>query len=602
MLIPSSVIASSPTEFIDLYNYRNPLHFLANSACYAAGFFLLWAGIIYWMLDGTGRRRFSLLLHCGALCGVVTFMCFGRQLGTLTPSLAFETAPVFSASACGVNLAVIAAVCALCVLLFKSHARQVLPSVLAVLAVSGAGLSVANIAQAQRQIARASPLRQDTKAAPADEPVITLSRTGKNVIVFMLDRAINGFFPMCLAEKPTLEAQFSGFTYYPNTISFGGHTIFGAPPLFGGYEYTPKAMEARSTEPMVSKHNEALRVLPVLFAENGYDVTVCDVPLANYQWIPDMSIYSDYPQIKTHITTGAFTENLHYAKGADLEKSKRNFFCYAIFKIAPLAVQPLLYDGGDYFSSKEDRFSAQFLNSYAVLASLCDTTRIVDTAEDTFLMINNETPHRETRLYLPNYDIFPDEAAETTTEAAAPYYQFQTELQTIHYHVNMASLLQLGKWFDFMKANGVYDNTRIIIAADHGFKTADQAGLQYFSDTPQFSGDERLNYSTISVDCFNPLLLVKDFGSTALATDRQFMTNADVPALAVSGIIEHAKNPFTGMPLASNEKTAHAQSITTSANFSPPMRMNATALDISDGVWLSVHDDIFKAENWQLEE
>jgi hypothetical protein len=36
------------------------------------------------------------------------------------------------------------------------------------------------------------------------------------------------------------------------------------------------------------------------------------------------------------------------------------------------------------------------------------------------------------------------------------------------YHVAMAALLLRGKWFDFLLENGVYDNTRIIIAPDHG--------------------------------------------------------------------------------------------------------------------------------------
>ena len=33
-------------------------------------------------------------------------------------------------------------------------------------------------------------------------------------------------------------------------------------------------MNNRSSESLGSKHNEALRVMPVLFEQNGYDVTV----------------------------------------------------------------------------------------------------------------------------------------------------------------------------------------------------------------------------------------------------------------------------------------------------------------------------------------
>ena len=40
--------------------------------------------------------------------------------------------------------------------------------------------------------------------------------------------------------------------------------------------------------------------------------------------------------------------------------------------------------------------------------------------------------------------------------------------QLAHYQINMAAMLQLANWFDYMRENGVYDNTRIILVADHG--------------------------------------------------------------------------------------------------------------------------------------
>ena len=52
----------------------------------------------------------------------------------------------------------------------------------------------------------------------------------------------------------------------------------GTPALFGGYEYTPVEMNRRDDELMVDKQNEALKVMPVLFAQNGYQVIVCDPP------------------------------------------------------------------------------------------------------------------------------------------------------------------------------------------------------------------------------------------------------------------------------------------------------------------------------------
>ena len=78
--------------------------------------------------------------------------------------------------------------------------------------------------------------------------VFSLSRTGMNVVIIMLDRAMNEYIPYIFKEKPELSDQFDGFTYYSNVISFGGYTNFGVPPLYGGYEYTPVEMNKREDE------------------------------------------------------------------------------------------------------------------------------------------------------------------------------------------------------------------------------------------------------------------------------------------------------------------------------------------------------------------
>ena len=78
-------------------------------------------------------------------------------------------------------------------------------------------------------------------------------------------------------------------------------------------------MNKRDQELLVDKHNESLKVMPVLFDQNDYNVTVCDAPYANYKWIPDLSIYDEYPEIDKYITKGYFTskenkqQNIHYA-------------------------------------------------------------------------------------------------------------------------------------------------------------------------------------------------------------------------------------------------------------------------------------------------
>ena len=110
--------------------------------------------------------------------------------------------------------------------------------------------------------------------------------------------------------------------------------------------------------------------------------------------------------------------------------------------------------------------------------------------------------------------------------------------QVTHYHVNVATYIQLGEWFDYLRANGVYDNTRIILVSDHG------------KDINQFG----INCNNQNLECFMPLLMVKDFNAKGFNVKEDFMTNGDTPLLATEGLIISPVNPFTGNPLTSEAK------------------------------------------------
>ena len=215
-------------------------------------------------------------------------------------------------------------------------------------------------------------------------------------------------------------------------------------------------------------------------------------------------------------------------------------------------------------------------------------TSITDEKKDCYASFANCATHEPCELQLPDYELKSNIDNTGFKTAADGKIAMENKNQIIHYHANMASLLALGKWFDFMRENGVWDNTRIIIVADHG------RGLSQFDYM-------MLKNPNIDVQWCNPLLMVKDFGATDFTTSNEFMTNADVPTLATKGVIEKAINPFTKKPLTNEEKTAHPQMITSSAHWDV-VKNHGTTFDTSDGHWFSVHDDIFKEENWTLVE
>ena len=584
VLIPSSVIASSPAEFVNLQDYHNPFLFLINSTCYAIGFFLVWMGIVRHMLPQSTKSVLNMLLWVISGVCLLNYMCFGRHLGILSTLLVFEKPIIFSKAEILLNLAVVLGLIIIFIIVFRF--KKFVLFAYSIFIICIISISTLQICSGQKILNDMAYIK--THSSKEIEPKFSLSQKGKNVIVFMLDRALSAYVPYLFEEKPYLKEQFDGFSYYPNTLSFGLFTNYGAPPLFGGYEYTIVEMNKRASELLADKHNESLKVLPVLFDKKGFAVSVCDPPWAGYKWAPDLSIFNDYPNIKAHVLNG-------YVGNDDLEKNiqeellsqnKRNFFCYSIFKSLPMMVSWIFYDDGNYFSA--DRHisvkAPAFLRQYFTLTQLPRLTQITDNNTNTFLSIQNSTTHEPCILQLPDYEpkaIVNNSGYKTAIDK---HFGIKKKVQAEYYHINMAAFLQLGKWFDFMRENRVYDNTRIIIVADHGISLG-QFDYMILKD---------LN---LDIGGFNPLLLVKDFNARGFITSNSFMTNADVPFLATKDIIDNPINPLTGKIISNEEKTAHPQIVTTS-KFWDVYKNNGTTFDTSDGELLGVHDDIFNPDNW----
>ena len=588
LVIPTNYIAASPQEYVDLSNYFNPLWYAVSALLYSGGFFLLWFGVFYWLANAKGKVIFERIML--AFCGiaVVSYMFFGTHFGQVSPLLRYDGGLSFTFSQALRNFLVCLAAAAAVLLLLRRFKKQ-MKSVLLIAMLASATMSVFSSVRANRSLSDISVRNEQTG------PHFTVSREGRNVVVLFLDRMLGEYMPYFLQEKPELKDRFDGFTYYPNTISLGGSTNIAAPALMGGYEYAPVELNRRDSEPLQDKHNEAILVMPVLFQENGYRVTVCDAPYANYQWIPDMSIFEKYPGMNTYITKGRFGND---GDTNDIrERNLRNFFCFSLMKTTPFPVQALLYDDGNYLmAGSSESLSVQirtgpstsygisqaFMNPYLVLKNLSAMTKLEETGNNV-LFLYNDAPHEPMLLKEPEYEpalkvdntLYDEENKDRFTVDGRTLI-VEDDRQMMHYQSDMASLLRIGEWLEYLKENGVYDNTRIIIVSDHGYDLAQMKELLY-SD----GGSE------VDLGRFFPLLMVKDFGSRGFTVSDEFMTNADVPSLAVKDLIRDPVNPFTENVISDSEKTAHPQFICMSDDWDVSSN-NGKSLKASK--WLAVRN------------
>ena len=610
LLIPATVINASTDEFIDVIDPSNPALYVVNSMLLSFGSFVLWGSIFYFFMNDKMRTLFAkaVWMMCGA--SVINYMLFGTKLGTLSSTLQFNNTPAFKLKDYLINALAVIALCALLYFIITKFKKIVLPVLLVgILTVIGIGsYTTVRIVKFYKDY--------ESRAQASDQALIPLSKTGQNVVVLMLDRAVGDLVPYIMNERPSLQQKFDGFTYYPNTIAYGNHTIFAAPALFGGYEYTPERINERSDTLLSDKHNEALKLMPVLFGEKGYDVTIVDPPLAGYYFNPDLTIYNDHPEFNVFLTSGRFDiieDDVNIsadAAGRVAKTRNRNFFMYSLMKTAPVILQETLYDGGvynesrstalrvdgvsetsalvqhQYGLSKSIGYDLDFLQNYAVLDNLKNITVIKDDPKASFVLLTNDTTHSPCLLQKPDYTIsYNVDNTAYDAHLSAGYrlnnrtINMYSSDQVSHYHINMAAFMKLGEWFDYLRENGVWDNTRIIMVSDHGTAVGYYDVLCMNKEMGEFL----------------PLLMVKDFNATGFTVCDDFMTNADTPVLATNGIIDNPVNPFTGNPVNSLPKTGKEKVFLSGYYILSTNRGNNTFKMAS---WYVVDGDPHKSKSW----
>lgn len=611
VFIPSIVIKSSPQEFMSIKYYINPYMYIVYAFMIAMGTFVLWFGILYYVAND--KTKYILIEFSGifVICAIINYLFFGTRLGNISSLLQYDINISFSRKEYIVNglAMVLIGVLIHFIMRLKPIIMNtiIMSGIVTVLVVSCVNIYV---------IHSEGNIYYDSSLENITDVKIPLSRNGKNVIVLMLDRALGTQLPYIMKEKPELQDKYDGFTYYKNTMSYGAFTNFGTPPLYGGYEYTPEMMNKRDNLSLEEKQNEALKLMLVIFDKAGYKVTVSDPVYAGYEHTPDLSIFDEYTDINTFNSWDQFRSALNDdgdAKRIEFIR-KRNFFCFSIVKVMPVMCQKLLYDNGTYNEidtnvsknkdeildinksyvqiteglSKSVGYNYFSRVPYSVLANLSNITEVENNSENTFLVMSNTFTHEPCLLQEPDYvpSLYVDNT-EYDKDLSERYnidgvkMRMENIDQVKHYDTNVAALLRVGEWLDYLKENGVYDNTRIIIIADHG------QNLNQFDLTL----DDGLD-----VQSFIPLFLVKDFDEKGFKTSDEFMTQADVPTLAFKNLIDNPVNPFTDNEVNNTEKYKDYQSVLFSKYLSIDENNGNTFLP---GDWYAVKNNVYDLNNWE---
>ncbi len=585
-LLPASTIATSTEEFSYLGSISDPRSYVWSTLWLFVGFFVFWPCCIYKMFGDKVRRAEAAVLFTILVVALTDAFVFKGEYGKLTTqfytedpntldniTLLYKLGPVITAFISLILYAV-----------FDYYGKTGILSLLCLSVTIGEiGLGTVKMNKIGNVYGEYTTLMEEKSRNSADddefEKIYHLSRTGKNVVVLFLDRAVSTFLPYTLEQVDGLKEQLCGFVYYPNTVSFGGNTTFAYPSMAGGYEYTPEKFNERD-ELLVETHNEASLVAPKLFSDAGYSVTVTDPAFPNYSTRGDLSAYESIEGIKVDELYGRYLEryykelNIEGAGGDVSLLTKEGAVNFSVLQVLP----PILRYTFEVACRKVDnQVYRVFISSLSSLYFL-DNLTTIDEEGSTYTFIGNDATHQP--INLSSSLLY--EATEKDTFVSE--YPVNEDLLVKHYTTFSSAMKQVGRWMDWLRENGIYDNTRIIIVSDHGYG---------------------LNTGVVTADQsqYLPLLLVKDFNSDGeLRTDYTFMTNADTIFLSTAGLEEVSDiNPYTGNKLtAEKENGINAYPIVIKTEWNAPDIKNYTKFTLDKSVAWHVSNNIFDESNWIL--
>lgn len=405
----------------------------------------------------------------------------------------------------------------LIVAIYKFKLWKPLTVIVSFLLVFAIGSSGWDLIRYSKKIANQLEAKSKTLQPQIDELSNRLSFSKeKNIVVVMLDMFVGIHFEEILKKDPALYKTFSGFYYYPDTVSFGASTIFGKAPIIGGEKISPLKMLKGDGVPLEKKINSAYQELFSDLQKNNWNITFHE-----NVWLKPELISQDVRKV-SNLSTNLYLSYVFFddwakEKGMNLDKKYYNpsfLLSFSLFRVSPLKLKKFVYKRGTWLGSVNTKYAMiENAKNYSQLRYLSKYSN-VNNPFKAFKFISNEATHVPWAL---NKRCEPINVTEDQS-FWTPGMQLQNEY---------CAIKALGDWLDWMKKEDIYNNTLIIIVSDHGRITVKNHPLP--AEDTDFKDYVSPKLDTPFGLQPNALLLVKPYNSEGvLKIENDQMLNSDV--------------------------------------------------------------------------
>ncbi|MDE6735127.1 MAG: YidC/Oxa1 family membrane protein insertase [Desulfovibrio sp.] len=355
----------------------------------------------------------------------------------------------------------------------------------------------------------------------------TFTKTGKNIVVVMLDGFTGGHMNQLLERHPELRAGLAGFTWYEDTVSGGSVTVIGKPGILGGADCNPVNLNQDKTRSLEEKISRAYARLFSDLQAHDFRISVYDGlffdPESVQAYMPKkepLNFINDGLGLMWPGALSIWQERAQFGTQIKILDYNRFFDVIGLYNIAPRSYKARLYGKGTWgdtiaLGNQTVRDASMRL---AGLEIPLYASSVSESPVNRFMYFTNLLTHLPWAV---------DEKGLPTAKAGFPDSRKLENggLSEEHLLSEYFALRKLIDWFDWMKKNGVYDNTQIILVSDHD--CGDSAEIV----------DLWGGFYPPSVQA---LLMVKEYGARGeLVADRHAqMANWDVPALIENGLAQ----------------------------------------------------------------
>ncbi len=364
------------------------------------------------------------------------------------------------------------------------------------------------------------------------------SRDHENVVIVVMDMFTGGHIEKMLDDQwfDNFRRQMDGFVWYPDTISMADATVLSLPSIYGGHGYSPAAANGRASMTLEENINSAFALMPRNFAAMSYDVCVINgLEYFNRKYYEKHLGKTDRVVTVPHVRRTFLHK---YYDGVTLRDFSSFFAMLGVFQASPNMLKQKFYDDGNWCNAGDGILAAS-MDSYReedayfryVFTSGITADAPRPTAKIFYTMLSHYMWH-----YAPNLkDGVPQIVADPCPETPGQLIHKGGVLPE-HYYAERHLLRYLMRFFEQLRAAGIYDNTRIILVSDHGEQDSQMVARAY-NDGREFADGVPYGRGRYAPGRPHALLMVKEPGARGpLRVDDAFMSSADVPLLALKGI------------------------------------------------------------------